>query len=185
MPKTKAEEEATLPPTGQTSQRYDGETDVAVIIKRNNEQREYKQAGLPWPPEGVGAGPLSIDKLEPSSAEIGGVDVGMTVTGTGFAPTSKIVFNGGEEVTNVISDTECSTTVKPSLAQAAVDVPVLVRTDMGTSNTLTFSFTEPVVRKSAAKAKDEDEDKPVAKTTKAKTDDDYKYTDYTKPKFKK
>lgn len=68
-------------------------------------------------------------------------DFGMTVTGTGFNPGTVITFNGGDEPTTFISDTEVMTTVKPSLVGAPIDVPVTVRNGSAISEPSTFSFT--------------------------------------------
>jgi IPT/TIG domain len=70
----------------------------------------------------------------------------MTVTGTGFAPYSKIVFNGGDEVTTFVSETELSTIIKPSLAGAAIAVPVTVRNGTKVSNMVQFTFTDVLAR---------------------------------------
>ena len=62
------------------------------------------------------------------------------VHGSGFTATSVITFNGGDEVTAFVSDTELTTGVKPSLAQAEVDVPVTVKNGAVESEPATFSF---------------------------------------------
>ena len=83
-----------------------------------------------------------ITQLEPDTAEIGGDDVEMLVRGSDFTPDSVIIFNGGEEATNMISAGALSTIVKPALAEAAVSVPVLVRTRDHETLPLSFTFTE-------------------------------------------
>jgi hypothetical protein len=86
--------------------------------------------------------PLELHALEPDSAEIGGADVVMNVTGAGFTDQSVIVFNGGDEPTTFYDDSHLSTVVKPSLAGAAVTVPVHVREGEQDSNDLQFEFAE-------------------------------------------
>ncbi|MEY9184714.1 hypothetical protein ABIG06_006262 [Bradyrhizobium sp. USDA 326] len=82
-----------------------------------------------------------LNSITPSTAVVGDVDVEMVCTGSGFTPDSKIVFNGGDEATDFLSDTEIKTTVKPSLVSAAIDVPVSVRNGPLYSADQTFSFT--------------------------------------------
>jgi hypothetical protein len=101
------------------------------------------------PPENPVGPPIqgpapTISALSPAEAVVGDPDFTMTVTGTGFALGTTIVFNGSNEVTDVLSDTECSTIVQPSTASGAATVPISVRNADGqTSNELDFSFTDP------------------------------------------
>jgi hypothetical protein len=149
-------------PFGDTSQRYEGEADPGQMIKARNIQRVYEQAGLPLPPieEIVNPSTPAITSIDPTEAEIGGSDVLLTVTGTAFSPGSAIIFNGGIEPTTLNSDTEATTIVKPSLASIAITVPVLIRSAAGAeSNSVDFTFTEPVVRSGKkSKAKSEDDE---------------------------
>jgi len=85
----------------------------------------------------------AIISLTPSTAVRGTDDFEMAVNGTGFKTDTVIVFNGGDELTDYISDTEVRTGVKPSLVSAAVTVPVCVRNGATLSNTMNFSFTDP------------------------------------------
>jgi hypothetical protein len=105
----------------------------------------------------AGQGPLeppktspSLGALDPGEAAIGDPDLTLTLTGANFADTSVIVFNGGDEPTTFVSETELTTTVKPSTATVAGSFPVLVRNANGEeSNAVDFTFTEsqPVTRK--------------------------------------
>ena len=83
----------------------------------------------------------TIASLDPSTAQMGAADLTMTVNGTGFTPTSIIVFNGGDEPTTYVSATQVSTGVKPSTVGAAVAVPVKVRNGAKDSNAVDFTFT--------------------------------------------
>jgi len=90
----------------------------------------------------------TISVLTPNTAECGSADLEMKVTGTGFTPTSVIVFNGHDEPTDFISDTEVGTGVKPSLFAVPATCPIKVRDTAGVSNSLNFDFTAPVGRSS-------------------------------------
>jgi hypothetical protein len=76
----------------------------------------------------------------------------MTVTGTGFDAASVIVFDGLDEPTTLISPTQVSTGVKPSLFVVPADCLVGVRKAAGMSNELVFSFTAAAGRSGAARA---------------------------------
>jgi hypothetical protein len=86
--------------------------------------------------------PPVITGLNPSTAVVGSPSFTLHVMGTGFSPLSVIVFNGGEEPTTYVSDTELTTDVDMSTVGAAVDVPVHVVSGDGViSDPMTFSFT--------------------------------------------
>jgi len=100
----------------------------------------------PEPPPVTAPAP-TLASLAPNSAEVGGTDVVMVCTGTGFTPASVIVFNGFDEPIEFLSDTQISTIVKPSIFGEGI-LPVEVRDVGGTSNSLNFTFTEaPVSRR--------------------------------------
>jgi hypothetical protein len=84
--------------------------------------------------------PLVLSSISPSSAVIGSADVVLHAIGSGFTPDSVIVFNGGDETTVYVSDTEVTTIVKPSLASVAISVPVLVRNGDLPSGDQIFTF---------------------------------------------
>jgi IPT/TIG domain len=86
-----------------------------------------------------------ISSINPANAEVGGADLTMTVTGTGFTAASVILFNNGEEATTFVSETELSTGVKPSLASGPAVVPVQVKEGDLVSAPVDFTFTEAVV----------------------------------------
>jgi hypothetical protein len=84
----------------------------------------------------------TVSALTPNTAaSLVGVDLTMTVTGTGFNQLSRIVFNGNDEPTNYISPTSLSTIVKPSMFAVPAVVPVGVRNGSTMSNTQNFTFT--------------------------------------------
>jgi hypothetical protein len=84
----------------------------------------------------------NILSLSPSSAEVGDPDFTLHVHGTGFTPTSKIFFNGGEEPTTYVSASELTTGVSMATVSGASVVPVNVVSADGVSSTpLNFTFT--------------------------------------------
>ena len=84
----------------------------------------------------------TVETLAPDSVAIGAPDFTVHVTGTGFTPDSVIVWNGFDEPTTVVSDTEVSTGVNMAVWFAPVAVPVQVRAGGNLSNSLIFRFTE-------------------------------------------
>jgi hypothetical protein len=87
----------------------------------------------------------TLGSISPITAECGSADITLTCTGTGFTPNSVIVFNGGEEPTTFVSETELTTGVKPSLVTEPVSVLVTVTDDGNTTYPQTFDFTEPPI----------------------------------------
>lgn len=87
--------------------------------------------------------------LVPAELSVPGEDSEIVVSGTGFNAQSVISWNGGDEATDFISDTELRTTVKPSTVQAPLpfSLPVYVHHAGLQSNTLQFTFTEVVEAK--------------------------------------
>jgi IPT/TIG domain len=84
----------------------------------------------------------TITSLAPATAVIGSTDFTMRVLGTNFIETSVITFNGGDEATEFVSDTELTTGIKPSTAGTPGDYPVQVKNGTLVSNYVNFSFTE-------------------------------------------
>lgn len=82
-----------------------------------------------------------VTGLSPDEAEVGSADLTVSVTGTGFNAASIIVWNGGDEATTFVSETELTTIVKPSTASGAYTVPVAVRNDQVYSDPVDFTFT--------------------------------------------
>jgi len=93
-------------------------------------------------PEDAAESVPQVTSLDPASAESGAADLTMTVNGTGFTENSVIMFGQQDEPTTLISNTQVSTGVKPSLFAPAT-VPVKVRNGPATSNAVDFTFTEP------------------------------------------
>jgi hypothetical protein len=88
----------------------------------------------------------SLTSLNPSQAALGSPSFTLHVMGTGFDSGSKIFWNGSEEITTFVSDTELTTEVDMSTAVVAVDIPVSVESGTGeVSNVMTFSLTAATV----------------------------------------
>jgi hypothetical protein len=85
--------------------------------------------------------PPTISALTPDTCALGDPDFDLVVTGTNFNEVTRIVFDGHDEPTKLLSDTECSTGVKPSIFSEAKDIGVAVRTGNQVSDTLPFTFT--------------------------------------------
>jgi len=84
----------------------------------------------------------TLSGIDPATAVVGDADLTMTATGTGFTTDSRINFNGGDEPTEFLSETQLTTIVKPSTAwHEGATVPVLVRTGEWKSAAYDFTFT--------------------------------------------
>lgn len=84
-----------------------------------------------------------VSSLVPATAVIGAANFTLHVHGTGFTPGCKIVFNGYEEPTTLVSVTELTTGVNMAVWTApSLPLPVAVRgLDGRVSNNLPFTFT--------------------------------------------
>ena len=84
-----------------------------------------------------------LTALEPNTTPIGVPSFDIHVKGTGFNAGSIIVFNGHDEPTTVVSETELTTGINMDVWTAPSNpLPVKVRNASGTeSNELTFTFT--------------------------------------------
>lgn len=86
-----------------------------------------------------------LSSLNPATVVLGSESFDIHVIGTGFTPDSVIVFNGFDEPTTFVSDTELTTGVNMPLWQAPAVVPVSVRNGNLVSESLNFEFTNPVI----------------------------------------
>jgi hypothetical protein len=84
----------------------------------------------------------TVTSLTPASAEIGDPNPTLHVHGTNFTSTSKIIFNGGEEVTTYVSATELTTIVNMATVSGPAVVPVMVSNDGVLSSPMNFTFTD-------------------------------------------
>lgn len=95
---------------------------------------------------GGSATPPVVGSLNPSSAALGSPSFTLQVSGTGFTPTSEILWNGSPESTVFVSPTELTTGVDMSTAQVAMDIPVAVLSGGVLSDSVVFSLTDPAAR---------------------------------------
>jgi hypothetical protein len=86
--------------------------------------------------------PPTLTSLSPDTAVSGDPDFVMSCIGTDFTSGSVIIFGHEDEPTTLVSDTEVTTGIKPSLFAPAV-VPVKVRTGPLETDPVDFTFTEP------------------------------------------
>ena len=86
--------------------------------------------------------------LTPDTLPAPGPDSQVVFNGTGFNENTVINWNGGDEVTEFVSETELRTVVKPSTVEAPLPftLPVYVRHGEVQSNVLEFTFTEAPTR---------------------------------------
>jgi hypothetical protein len=110
----------------------------ADVVSKDETWTTYE--GAPQPPEPVAA--PELDSLSPDTAVSGdATDITMSVIGSGFTPDSIIVFNGNPEPTTMVSDTELTTGVKPSLFVVPAVCPVEVHTGSQRTAAVDFTFT--------------------------------------------
>ena len=95
--------------------------------------------------------PPTLASLSPDTAVSGDPDLTLSCTGTGFTGRTVIKFGDHDEPTTLVSDTEVTTGVKPSLFAPAV-VPVLVHNGPISTDPLDFTFTEPAVEEAPEEA---------------------------------
>jgi hypothetical protein len=104
----------------------------------SNVDPEDPAAG-PSPPADV---PPTVTSLVPNTAQVGDPSFTLRVIGTGFTADSVIVFNGLDEPTTLVSETEVTTGVNMTVWTApSAPLPVAVRTGAIVSNEVPFTFT--------------------------------------------
>jgi len=94
-------------------------------------------------PPGVELEPPTVTSLEPNTTPIGVPSFDIHVKGTNFTEGSVIVFNGFDEPTTFVSETELTTGINMDVWTApSAPLPVGVRgEDDALSNTMDFTFT--------------------------------------------
>jgi hypothetical protein len=85
--------------------------------------------------------PPVIASIAPATAVIGGADVILAVTGTGFFATSAIFFDGQKKTTTLGGDGKLTARIKPVNYAAPATVQVQVRNGAAPSNLKSFVFT--------------------------------------------
>ena len=90
--------------------------------------------------------PPVLSSLSPATAVIGDPSFDLHVLGSGFSSESIIVFNGIDEPTTYVSDTELTTGVNMPIWVDPQTATVAVRNSDGlVSESLSFEFTAPVL----------------------------------------
>jgi hypothetical protein len=135
------------------------------------------------PPPPVGAPKLT--SIDPDTAEIGGPDLTLTATGSGFGPDSYLTFNGGQESTVHVDANTLTTIVKPSTATLPGTYPVTVVNAFGQSTSAGFTFTQSAARASGSDWGSEaaDPDELEDEIEQAEEEGEFKST-HAKPKTK-
>lgn len=106
--------------------------DIASATAAANESADVWGGNPPQP---------VLTSINPNTAVVGSINRNLHAIGSSFVASSVIVFNGGEEQTDFVSETELTTTVKPSTASGPITVPVLVRSGNKDSAPQDFTFT--------------------------------------------
>jgi hypothetical protein len=90
----------------------------------------------------------ALTSLAPATLTVPGPDSELILQGTGFNENSIINWNGGDEPTEFVSETELRTVVKPSTVEAPLPftLPIYVHHGGLKSNVLDFTFTEALAR---------------------------------------
>lgn len=84
-----------------------------------------------------------ISQLAPGVGVVGGGAVTLTITGTGFTPTSTVNFNGVSYPQTTSTATTISAVIPASVFTTAGSFPVTVTNSAGTSNAFTFTVNNP------------------------------------------
>lgn len=105
-----------------------------VMLKRGLDHRRRMAKPVYVPP------PPILESLSPDTVISGDPDVVLSCIGSGFTWETTIKFGDYDEPTTLVSPTEVTTIVKPSIFAPAV-VPVLVRNGLVSSDPLDFTFT--------------------------------------------
>ena len=93
-----------------------------------------------WTDAPAGPPPI-VTSLIPATVPLGAPNFTVHVRGENFTPDSVIVWNGYDEPTTVVSDTEVTTGVNMAVWLAPATVPVAVRAGGVVSAPVSFTFT--------------------------------------------
>jgi hypothetical protein len=96
-----------------------------------------------------------IEALEPDEAELGGADVTVTISGSGFTPQSAVEVEGEVQSSAFINESEMTIVMKPSQYSAAGVVDVIVKNGAYESEPVEFEFLEagPVASRQSKRTK--------------------------------
>lgn len=86
----------------------------------------------------------TLTSVAPNTAALDDADITGIFTGTNFTEDSIIVWNGVDEPTTLISPTQVSTIIKPSVVTSPYTAKAAVRNGAKITATVDFVFTEPL-----------------------------------------
>ena len=117
--------------------------DAGVPIAQPRAGVLYPEEGRPYPdPDRDPLDDPTVITLTPNTAVVGAPNFTIHVIGTNFFPGTVILWNGAEEPTTIVSETEVTTGVNMATVSGPATVPVSVRAITGAeSNALPFTFT--------------------------------------------
>ena len=128
--------------TSQTYPRWGyHETEPPQLVDSDAEALALGEGWSATPVGPPGDAPI-ITSLDPDTVVLGAPSFTVRVLGTGFVEDSVIVWNGSDEPTTFVSETEVTTGVNMDTASAAVSVSVAVRNGEALSNEWFFTFAE-------------------------------------------
>jgi hypothetical protein len=85
-----------------------------------------------------------LSSVSPPSATAGGIGFTLTLTGSGFLPSSRVLWNGSDLTTTFVSTTQLKAAIPSSGIATAGTGNIDVRNGMVASNVLTLSINNPV-----------------------------------------
>jgi hypothetical protein len=107
--------------------------------------KAFRGEGEPPPVEIVGD--QTFDSMSPDTLTLDQPDTEVSFIGTNFTEGSRILWNGSEEPTNFVSETELTTIVKPSTVTPGapgwetIEIAVSIKTGDFITPQLKFTFT--------------------------------------------
>jgi hypothetical protein len=113
-----------------------------VVMNKEADGSALEDPDAPPPAAPDQSEPPVLLSLSPSSAVSGDPDFVLRCRGANFGSGATIMFGEEDEPTTLVSSTEVTTGVKPSLFAPAV-VPVFIRSGGKSSQVVDFTFTEP------------------------------------------
>jgi hypothetical protein len=116
-----------------------------VVMNKEADGSAYENPDTPPPTAPDPSEPPVLLSLSPNHATSGDPDLVLHCRGANFGSDAVIIFGVEDEPTTLVSSTEVTTGVKPSLFEPAV-VPVTIRSGGKVSAAVDFTFTEPTTR---------------------------------------
>jgi hypothetical protein len=113
-----------------------------VVMNKEADGSPYENPDAPPPTAPDPSEPPVLLSLSPNSAASGDPDFVLRCRGANFGSGAVILFGQEDEPTTLVSSSEVTTGVKPSLFSPAV-VPVTIRSGGKVSQAVDFTFTDP------------------------------------------